>query len=191
MGNGKIINHALEKLIVKVAVFISYFGSSMNGVNFVRLDELIAMPNIGYRKDEEFEIGCRPKFDLMLWYRGRKSYSVSNRKCKRWDATVYKNRFAFVFGSPISEAHNFCRNPDLSPCGPWCFLESDSSSSYKYLREPCFLTCYDEKYLNRPAPCIPNSSWPLSTNSAKKHDKRLHSQVLSCTRIIYVLNSFT
>lgn len=132
-------------------------------------------PFKGYLADDLYLIPCRPKFDLMIWYRGYRSYSVSNRKCKRWDTqgTFTKE----YFGSPLSEVQNFCRNPDSSPCGPWCFLENAPGTDPGPIREPCFPTCYSERYLNLFAPCIDREYWPYSTKFGLPYDKFYYSNV--------------
>jgi len=56
-------------------------------------------------------------------YRGRVSSTQSGRQCQAWSAQV-PNHHTFSTNEHPSAGlggHNFCRNPDRSPEGPWCF----------------------------------------------------------------------
>ena len=66
---------------------------------------------------------CRPTY-LGTTYKGTRSRTVSGHICHRWDATTpYSHGFTaedFPDDS-LSDANNYCRNPDGDPDGPWCY----------------------------------------------------------------------
>ncbi|KAK2148431.1 hypothetical protein LSH36_498g02008 [Paralvinella palmiformis] len=66
---------------------------------------------------------CRPTY-LGTTYKGSRSRTVSGHICHRWDATVpYSHGFtAKDFpDESLSDANNYCRNPDGDSDGPWCY----------------------------------------------------------------------
>ena len=50
-------------------------------------------------------------------YRGTRTYP----KCRRWDTMGGMKKKLFFQGETISEASNYCRNPDNSE-KPWCYV---------------------------------------------------------------------
>ncbi|KFD50159.1 hypothetical protein M513_08998 [Trichuris suis] len=104
--------------------------------------------------DKEYP-GCRPKGNYMGSYTGTTAVTINRHVCQRWDAVDghhYRDD-NFPDGS-VARAKNYCRNPDKSPCGPWCYYKT--SKSFK--REPCFHTCVqlqNEKHVAcRPGPVL-------------------------------------
>ncbi|ELU18327.1 hypothetical protein CAPTEDRAFT_49261, partial [Capitella teleta] len=70
-------------------------------------------------------------------YTGRVNFTSSGRICQRWDrqtphAHSRTNPAAFPSGTnTLSDAENFCRNPDSEQEGPWCYT-MDSDSRWEY-----------------------------------------------------------
>jgi len=63
-------------------------------------------------------------------YDGRRRITESGRVCQRWlDQTPHRHNMtdASLFpDADLSSAENYCRNPDGSSSGPWCYtLDSD------------------------------------------------------------------
>ena len=60
-----------------------------------------------------------------LEYMGKTDYTKSGRKCQRWDSNTphsHSNNAGEKFpDKSVSEASNYCRNPDNHPEGPWCY----------------------------------------------------------------------
>ena len=58
-------------------------------------------------------------------YIGNRATTISNRPCQRWDSQ-YPHRHPYTDpdyfpDNTLFEANNFCRNPDNSVGGPWCY----------------------------------------------------------------------
>ena len=67
---------------------------------------------------------CKMK-NLGTDYAGTKSETKSGIPCQRWDmqyphehSQTDARRFP---DATVSDASNFCRNPNQNPTGPWCF----------------------------------------------------------------------
>ena len=60
-----------------------------------------------------------------LDYLGKQNVTQDGVECQRWDRQYphHHNRtdIARYPDATLSDAHNYCRNPDLEPGGPWCF----------------------------------------------------------------------
>jgi len=54
-------------------------------------------------------------------YRGTVSTTKTGKACQRWDDLMYRNINISKYPSSGLE-ENFCRNPNDSPGGPWCYL---------------------------------------------------------------------
>lgn len=77
-------------------------------------------------------------------YWGSRRRTVNGYVCQRWDVQKpYNHSFtAKDFGVDVLwEISNFCRNPDSSLDGPWCFVTNGPM-----IREPCFDHCTGEQY---------------------------------------------
>lgn len=60
-------------------------------------------------------------------YVGTVSVTENGRPCQRWDSQ-YPNQHEFnnpeyFPDADVSEASNYCRNPDGRATGPWCFTK--------------------------------------------------------------------
>ncbi|CAH1786986.1 unnamed protein product, partial [Owenia fusiformis] len=86
-------------------------------------------------------------------YRGQKSTTVSGKTCQRWDSqsphTHDRYLPAMFPDNSVADASNFCRNPDQSPEGPWCFT-TDPNKMWEWCSVPA---C--EMYENLPTPTPP------------------------------------
>ncbi|EZA48990.1 Hepatocyte growth factor-like protein, partial [Ooceraea biroi] len=83
-------------------------------------------------------------------YGGSRSFSSSKRKCKSWNkrykfgnskSIKFHNKH-FPEGSR-AKANNFCRNPDDSIGGPWCYVEEKSYELVE--KEYCDIPFCDDK----------------------------------------------
>ncbi|XP_062575225.1 plasminogen-like [Saccostrea cucullata] len=69
-------------------------------------------------------------------YIGLKTTTLSGRTCQRWDRNhPHKHSNANRFSGPASCHENFCRNPDNSPNGPWCYT-TDPNKRWEYCSIP-------------------------------------------------------
>ena len=64
-------------------------------------------------------------------YKGQVSVTINNDECQRWDSqaphTHYLDDPALFPDASLSDAQNFCRNPNKLAEGPWCFtMDSDT-----------------------------------------------------------------
>ncbi|VDN07606.1 unnamed protein product [Thelazia callipaeda] len=99
----------------------------------------------------DHRIRCRKATDSMTWYRGLQSVTFSGKSCLRWDevnSTFRFSDFSSYYGpsiSHLSRTHstgihsieNYCRNPDSSSMGPWCFIVV----CICLIKQPHFLKC--------------------------------------------------
>ncbi|CAH1786987.1 unnamed protein product, partial [Owenia fusiformis] len=73
--------------------------------------------------------------DMGTEYRGRKSWTKTGKQCQRWDSQTphaHENYDANMFPDvSVADAGNFCRNPDLSHTGPWCYT-IDPNTEWEY-----------------------------------------------------------
>ena len=64
-------------------------------------------------------------------YKGKVKVTINNKKCQNWNS---QTPHTHAVGNPtlypdasLSDAQNYCRNPDNSADGPWCFtLDPDT-----------------------------------------------------------------
>jgi hypothetical protein len=82
-------------------------------------------------------------------YMGKRSITISGRVCQRWydDWPHYHSNYDSDSEFPdktVWEAANYCRNPDNSASGPWCYTLDPSMS-----RETCGIpSCSGDHCLN-------------------------------------------
>ena len=57
-------------------------------------------------------------------YSGSKRITASGRPCKRWDTLPVLQDPSRYPDVDVTAAHDYCRNPDNSPTGPWCFTSA-------------------------------------------------------------------
>ncbi|XP_074658043.1 uncharacterized protein LOC141911006 [Tubulanus polymorphus] len=73
-------------------------------------------------------------------YRGHEHFTMGRQyECQRWDSQFpHKHNFthASMFAdSTVSEAQNYCRNPDHQEAGPWCFT-TDPRKRFAFCQIP-------------------------------------------------------
>ncbi|XP_046608872.1 uncharacterized protein LOC124299649 [Neodiprion virginianus] len=83
-------------------------------------------------------------------YGGTRETSSSGRKCNSWDkrlklAVNKTEKFPSNYFSDLSrnKAKNFCRNPDSSAGGPWCYVDSENYDIVE--KEYCSVPFCDDK----------------------------------------------
>ena len=72
-------------------------------------------------------------------YMGHNNISIKGLPCQRWDQQ-YPHSHTRVdpeyFPDPhLYDAHNYCRNPDGEPGGPWCYT-TDQRHRWQYCEIP-------------------------------------------------------
>ncbi|CAG0890890.1 unnamed protein product [Darwinula stevensoni] len=72
-------------------------------------------------------------------YIGTKNITKSGKPCQLWMSispnartTAISYRSPESFPDDIHPSHNFCRNPDSIPGGPWCYNGAGTSPSWEY-----------------------------------------------------------
>ncbi|KAL6461747.1 hypothetical protein MHYP_G00298920 [Metynnis hypsauchen] len=80
-------------------------------------------------------------------YRGNVSITVSGKKCQYWKSN-FPHKITEVNATELKLPENFCRNPDKSPGGPWCF-----TSDPTVRREKCAVAKCGETL--HPVPTVP------------------------------------
>ena len=74
-------------------------------------------------------------------YAGSVDVTTTGKTCQRWDETTPhkpKKQAKDPANFPednIADASNFCRNPDKSPDGPWCYT-MDEDKRWEYCTVP-------------------------------------------------------
>jgi hypothetical protein len=76
-------------------------------------------------------------------YIGHRRITASGRTCKRWDASGYTDATSFP-DYTREDAANFCRNPDSTDKGPWCYTTDPDM-----IREDCNVQKCDGKYIHK------------------------------------------
>ncbi|CDW58563.1 Hepatocyte growth factor-like protein [Trichuris trichiura] len=104
--------------------------------------------------DKEYP-GCRPKHNYMRSYKGTTARTIHGYQCERWqDVKMHNFRDHHFPDKSVADANNYCRNPDKSPCGPWCYYKNGTDLKH----EPCFNTCVkvqEDPYVAcRPGPIL-------------------------------------
>ncbi|OUC44449.1 LIM domain protein [Trichinella nativa] len=128
---GKLKSTAYLKKLYNVTTELEFenFNASKSHASF----------KIGTSLDGENMIFCRNANDFMSEYRGKIAVTVNGHSCQPW-AEKYPHRHQYGAGhfgdETIAEVMNYCRNPDKSSCGPWCFTTDPT-----VIREPCFHIC--------------------------------------------------
>jgi len=76
---------------------------------------------------------------LGVEYKGQKAVTVNGRECQRWDAQSphahTRNNIAKFPETALADAANYCRNPDDSSNGPWCYT-TDKNKRWDYCGIP-------------------------------------------------------
>ncbi len=87
-------------------------------------------------------------------YGGKISRTRSGRTCQRWDTTVphlhdYSQSACQFPDDTVSDAANYCRNPDSDEHGgPWCFT-TDPDTRWEYCDIPMCGRLIDEKVISK------------------------------------------
>ena len=68
-------------------------------------------------------------------YQGTIHTTVSGINCQRWDKQCPHKHGTDLELTNLTEAKNYCRNPDRSPGGPWCYAD-DESKRWEYCDVP-------------------------------------------------------
>ena len=74
-------------------------------------------------------------------YVGTVNTTQKGKPCLRWNSVVSVLASRDV---SISQAENFCRNPDLNVEGPWCYVQGEK----EIIKETCHVSFCKSKYLN-------------------------------------------
>ncbi|KAL5267932.1 hypothetical protein ACHWQZ_G004848 [Mnemiopsis leidyi] len=71
-------------------------------------------------------------------YRGFKSSTMNGRICQKWTSQSPNNhgRTPQSFPNAGLGDHNYCRNPDGEPGGPWCYNSHGTSPRWEYCGIP-------------------------------------------------------
>ncbi|XP_066512313.1 prothrombin-like [Hoplias malabaricus] len=85
--------------------------------------------------------------DIGQGYTGNVSTTVSGRRCQYWKSK-FPHKITEVNVTELKLPENFCRNPDKSPSGPWCF-----TSDPTVRREKCTVPKCGETL--KPVPTVP------------------------------------
>ena len=77
---------------------------------------------------------CRIEANGILQYFGQHTRSKFDRECLPWmqfEKTYPKmiDENNFQYDQSIQAANNFCRNPNMSSFGPWCFVRNGQFST--------------------------------------------------------------
>ena len=97
-------------------------------------------------------------------YTGRVSITVSGKKCQRWDRN-WPHEPKYV---PNPSNHNYCRNPDNDPKGPWCYT-TNLRKRFEYCDiKPC--TAGSECGITNTPPIFPDTQPSI----VDKHGNKIH-----------------
>ena len=90
---------------------------------------------------EAFAQNCKKSTSGIL-YQGNVQIAVSGKRCQRWDSQSphrHSNTQSAMFpDKTVSDAANFCRNPDGEVHGPWCYT-TDKKTRWDFCDIPL---CY-------------------------------------------------
>ena len=111
-------------------------GSAQN--IFLELSVLYSQANCKNRVGLEY-FG---KFKLKGQRKGRMNTTRRGFNCQNWQ----KNYPHEVKIKPINADHNYCRNPEGDPRGPWCYTTSEVKWDYCFIPQcECVHTCLPDK----------------------------------------------
>ena len=83
----------------------------------------------------------RPEF-LVSHRKGLVNTTKRGFTCQHWNT----NSPHEVKIKPINADHNYCRNPDGDPRGPWCYTTSEIKWDYCFIPQcECLHTCIPDK----------------------------------------------
>ncbi|XP_064169644.1 prothrombin [Anguilla rostrata] len=80
-------------------------------------------------------------------YQGDRSVTVSGRLCQYWTSKFPHRITEFNVTLDPTLIQNYCRNPDNSPTGPWCFTRDATVR-----REPCAVPICGQPFVPPPVP---------------------------------------
>ncbi|KRX73243.1 Hepatocyte growth factor-like protein [Trichinella sp. T6] len=138
---GKLKSTAYLKKLYNVTAELEFenFNASKSHASFKIGNKSRLIQKMDLIQDGENMIFCRNANDFMSEYRGKIAVTVNGHSCQPW-AEKYPHRHQYGAGhfgdETIAEVMNYCRNPDKSSCGPWCFTTDPT-----VIREPCFHIC--------------------------------------------------
>ena len=91
---------------------------------------------------EPSRVGIFGKFKLIGQRKGRMNTTRRGFNCQNWQ----KNYPHEVKIKPINADHNYCRNPEGDPRGPWCYTTSEVKWDYCFIPQcECVHTCLPDK----------------------------------------------
>ncbi|KAJ8252028.1 hypothetical protein COCON_G00213400 [Conger conger] len=82
-------------------------------------------------------------------YMGDRSVTVSGRQCQYWSSKFPHRITEFNVSLDATLKENYCRNPDNSPTGPWCYTRDATVR-----REPCAVPVCGQPFVPPPTPAV-------------------------------------
>ncbi|KAJ8248912.1 hypothetical protein GJAV_G00229120 [Gymnothorax javanicus] len=98
-------------------------------------------------------------------YMGDRSVTVSGKQCQFWSSNFPHRITEFNVSLDETLKENYCRNPDSSQSGPWCFTRDALVR-----REPCAVPICGQPFVPPPTP---------TTDEKAKYTKRTSSEAVA------------
>ena len=100
-------------------------------------------------------------------YRGTRSTTRTGRVCQRWDAQIphTHSRTPSNFPNAGLAGHNYCRNPDTDPIGPFCYT-TDPNRRWEYCDVCAQSVTRPVSSATAPATTAPATTRPATTQAA-------------------------